>query len=73
MTENMLLLVLLGYVLLAAYDFVPLYKQKLWADFWVNIILGFFSFTVAVLLCFKVKIPSPEGPIREFITSIFGK
>lgn len=69
----MIILAVIGYVLLAIYEFIPLYKQKLWNDFWVNAIIGFFSFMVAVLLCLDVKIPSPVRPIRELITSIFGK
>lgn len=69
----MFMLVMIGYAILVIYEFIPLYKQKLWHDFWVNAILGIFSFTIAILLSFDVKIPSPEQPIRELITSIFGK
>jgi len=68
-----LVLAIGGYACLAIYEYIPLYKQKLWFDFWTNIALGSFSFTFAILLCLDVKIPSPEKPIREFITSIFGK
>jgi hypothetical protein len=69
----MLILVIIGYALLGIYEFIPLYKQKLWQDFWLNAILGIFSFTIAILLCLNVEIPSPETPIRELIISIFGK
>lgn len=69
----MVALAMIGYSFLAIYDLIPLYKQKLWRDFWVSAVLGTFSFTIAILLCLNVKIPSPEKPIREFITSIFGK
>jgi len=69
----MFVLAIIGYAFLAIYEFIPLYKQKLWHDFWTNIALGIFSFTIAILLCLDVKIPSPEKPIRELITSIFGK
>lgn len=69
----MLVLAIIGYTFLAVYEFVPLYKQKLWYDFWVNAALGIFSFIIAILLCLNVRIPSPEKPIREFIISIFGK
>lgn len=68
-----LILVIIGYLLLAIYEFIPLYRQKLWHDFWVNVILWTFSFTLIILLCLNVKIPSPETPIRELIISIFGK
>jgi hypothetical protein len=69
----MFILVIIAYALLALFEFIPLYKQKLWRDFWVNAALSLFSFVVVLLLSFDVKIPSPAGPIREFITSIFGK
>jgi hypothetical protein len=69
----MLILVIIGYSLLAIYEYIPLYKQKLWNDFWTNVVLGIFSFTIAILLCLNVEIPSPETPIRELIISIFGK
>lgn len=69
----MFLLAIAGYAFLAIYEFVPLYKQKLWRDFWVNIVLGIFSFTIIMLLCLDVEIPSPVNPIRDLITSIFGK
>jgi hypothetical protein len=69
----MIILAVIGYSFLAVYEFIPLYKQKLWNDFWINAILWTFSFTIAVLLCLNVKIPSPEKPIREFIIFIFGK
>jgi len=61
------------YFLLVIYEFKPLYKQKLWRDLWINVVLGTFSFAIAILLSLNVKIPSPEKPIREFIISIFGK
>lgn len=69
----MVILAVIGYTFLVFFELKPLYKQKLWHDFWINTILGIFSFTIAILLCLNVKIPSPEQPIREFITSIFGK
>lgn len=69
----MLILAIAGYIFLYAYELIPLYKKKLWKDFWADTILGIFSFTIAVLLCLNVKIPSPEKPIRELIISIFGK
>lgn len=69
----MTILVIAVYFLLVFFEFKPLYKQKLWHDFWVNVVLGTFSFTIAILLSVDVKIPSPERPIRELVTSIFGK
>jgi hypothetical protein len=69
----MLLLTIIAYCILAIYEFIPLYKKKLRHDFFTNAALWISSFTIAILLCLDIKIPSPEKPIREFITSIFGK
>ncbi|MDF2686929.1 MAG: rane protein [Clostridia bacterium] len=73
MNDIVFILVIIAYAVWAVYDLVPLYKQKFMKDLWVNIILGTLSFTVGILLCFDIKIPSPEQPIREFITSLFEK
>ncbi|MDP4093383.1 MAG: hypothetical protein Q8920_08485 [Bacillota bacterium] len=69
----MFIIVILIYSVVFLYDFLPLYKQKEWKEFIVNACLGLVSFTIALLLSFNLKIPSPEAPIREIITSIFGK
>ncbi|NLK86936.1 MAG: hypothetical protein GX279_05540 [Clostridiaceae bacterium] len=68
----MILLVIFSYALLAVYEFVPLYKQKLWKDFWSNTVLWALSFTSAILLCFDIKIPSPSPFIKSVIDSIMG-
>lgn len=64
---------LIGYALLIYYDCIPLYRGKQWKDFGVNVSLSIMSFVYAVLLSLGVNVPSPEGPIRLIITSIFGK
>lgn len=69
----MFILAIVGYTFLIIYEFIPLYKQKFWNDFWVNAILTIFSLTIVILLCFNVEIPSPAKPIRGLITYIFGK
>lgn len=69
----MFALVIIGYGLLVIYEFIPLYKKKIWHDFWTNAILTGLSFTSAILLSLDVEIPSPEEPIRDLIVSIFGK
>ncbi len=69
----MIVFVIIGYVFLVIFTFIPLYKKKLWADFWVNIILGALSVTMAVLISLNVNIPSPAKPIEHFISSILGK
>lgn len=68
-----IIVVLIGYAILVIVDFVPLYKQEKWRDFWVNAVLGAFSLTIAILLCLNFKFPSPETPIRQVITVLFGK
>lgn len=69
----MIVLAVIGYSLLVIFEFIPLFKKKLWVDFWVNAVLGALSFTIVLLLSLGIKLPSPEKPIRELITSIFGK
>lgn len=69
----MIVLTLLGYILLALYEFIPLYKQKFWRDVWANAIIGIISFSMAILLSLEVKIPSPAIPIEKLITSVLGK
>ena len=61
------------YILLAVYEFVPLYKQKLWRDFWVNGVLYIASFAFAMMLCFKVDIPSPSYAVQNVVQSILGR
>ncbi|MBT2736391.1 hypothetical protein [Bacillus sp. ISL-7] len=69
----MIVLAIIVYLLLVIYEFIPLYKQNHWRDFWVNSVLGLFSFTIAIILSLGMKPPSPAGPIKEFIFSIIGK
>jgi hypothetical protein len=69
----MFVIVIIAYVLLSIYEFIPLYKQKLWCDFWVNGVMGIISFVIAILLSLDVRIPSPVKPIGKLIISIFGK
>lgn len=69
----MFVLVITMYVLLGIYEFVPLYKQKLWKEFFVNMGLGIISFCLFLLLSFDIKIPSPAYPIQNLVTYIIGK
>ncbi len=69
----MVYLVIIAYITLVIFEFIPLYRKKIWLDFWINAVIALFSFSIAVLLSLNVKIPSPEKPIREFIISVFGK
>lgn len=69
----MFVLVIIGYAFLIIFEFIPLFKQKIWRDFWTNTIIGIISFSMAILLSFNIKIPSPAKPIADWITSILGK
>lgn len=69
----MVFVVLIGYVLLGIYEFVPLYKENKRREFIVNLFLGVISFVLAVLLSFRVDIPSPTKPIEKLISNILMK
>ncbi len=69
----MIIIPLIFYTLLVIYEFVPLYKQKLWRDFWVNLSLGMISFAFAVVIALGVDVPSPAIPIQNMILSLLGK
>ncbi len=57
----------IGYALLGIYEFVPLYKENKKKEFYVNLALGLISLVMAVLLSFKVNIPSPAELIEKVI------
>lgn len=67
----MVIVILAAYALLGVYELIPLFKQKQWRDFWVNITLSTVSLAVAVLIGLHVQLPSPAQPIREFILTLF--
>lgn len=69
----MIIITIFFYGLLAAYELIPLYKQKLWRDLWITFLLGGCSFTFAILLTLGIKVPSPSEPIRQVVSLIFGK
>ncbi len=69
----MIIYIIIGYTFLVIFTFIPLYKKKLWSDFWVNTILGVLSLIMVVLISFNVNIPSPAKPLEYLITSILGK
>lgn len=60
----------LVYALLAVYEFVPLYKEKLWSDLILNAVLWVLSFTIAILLSFNVRLTGPQDFIKEIISFI---
>lgn len=69
----MFIMVLVVYALLGIYEFVPLYKQKLWKDFFVNLGFAIISLTFVLLLSFDVPIPSPLCPVKNYLKFLFGK
>ncbi|MDP4087208.1 MAG: hypothetical protein Q8934_21840 [Bacillota bacterium] len=69
----MIVLIIIGYSLLALFELIPFYHQKHWREFWVNAGFGFCSFTIAVLLSFDVNIPSPSEPIKNMVMFVIRK
>lgn len=69
----MFIIVLIGYGILGIYEFVPLYMEKRWKEFYVNLALSVISFTLALLISLKVKIPSPLKPVESIIYFLFGE
>lgn len=69
----MVVVTLIVYALLAIYEFVPLYKEKRWREFYVNLVLSVISLVLAFLISINVKVPSPLKPIEPIIYSLIGK
>lgn len=68
----MFILVIIIYIVLLTLELIPLYKNKIWKDFYLNLSLGFFSFIIALLISLHVNIPSPAKAIEKVILSLFG-
>jgi hypothetical protein len=66
----MLVFVILGYALLSIYEFFPLYKENKQKEFYVNLVLGIISFTMAILISLRINIPSPAEAIKIVINYI---
>lgn len=69
----MFVLVLAAYALLGIYEFVPLYKQKQWKDFFVNLALGIVSLCIGLLLSLDVDFISPILPIKNLLKTLWGE
>lgn len=69
----MIILVIAAYSLLIIYEFVPLFKQKLYKEFLVNAFLCLLSLSAAVLITLDIEVPSPSKPIEAVIINIFGR
>lgn len=69
----MIIIVIAAYILLIMYEFIPLYRQKLYKEFIVNAVLCLLSFTAAALISLDIKIPSPAKPIENAIFWIIGR
>lgn len=68
-----LVITIVGYALLGIYEFIPLYKERKWKEFKMNLVLGITSFIVAMLISLDVKIPSPVKPIEKLLSGLMGK
>ncbi|EGW40865.1 hypothetical protein [Desulfosporosinus sp. OT] len=69
----MVILVILAYALIIYWDLIPLYREKLWREFGVNLALTLLTFAIALLISVDVAIPSPINPIKRLVISILGK
>lgn len=69
----MYIMVIIIYILIVFIDYIPLYNNGIWKDFWVNVILGVFSFGMLFLISLNVEIPSPSIPIQQLVTLFIGK
>ncbi len=67
----MLAFVILVYGLIVLFDTFPIYKEKPRKDFWVSTSLLTVSFVLFVLFSFGIDIPSPAGPLKQFINMIY--
>ena len=67
----MFMLVILSYIAIIFFDLIELYKKNIKKDFYIASILCFVSFTIAILLSFDIKIPSPAKPIENFVKYLF--
>ncbi|HEX3032336.1 MAG TPA: hypothetical protein VHS59_08870 [Bacillota bacterium] len=66
----MFLIVILGYVILALFELLPLYQQKQWREFWVLMCLTLVSFSFALLISLGIEIPSPAEPLEKLFTTM---
>lgn len=53
-------------------DLIPLYKERQWMSLWVYTTMLVLIFLIAVLMVLDIKIPSPSGPLKKIITTIWG-
>lgn len=53
-------------------DLIPLYQKEEWVSFFLYSAILVVALITAILLDFKVEIPSPTEPIKKIVTFIFG-
>lgn len=60
------------YILIFAFDIVPLIKSKRKKSLWVY--LPIFAVTLAVNILFSIgtKIPNPTAPLKDLVSRMFG-
>lgn len=63
----LLVFIMLATLLFIPIDMVPLAKGKQWKCFWVYTALLMVTWTVGILLAFKVRVPSPAVPLKKLI------
>lgn len=68
----MIVWVLLGYAAILLIDTLSIYKNGTRKELWISGGILAVSFVLSVLLSFGVHIPSPAGPLGEWISKLHG-
>lgn len=68
----LIIMVALACVVFIIADLIPIYKKKLWKQFWTFSVMMALVFLLAALITFDVKVPSPAIPIKNAVMTIFG-
>ena len=68
----LVVLVIIVYVIIGYIEIAHLYNKKQKKELVLYSITLIFAFTLSVLLCLGVKIPSPANPIEKIVMTILG-
>lgn len=70
---GLMILVILAYAVIGIIEIFPLYKHRETGKLIVYSLFFTLAFTVSVLLCSGVNIPSPEGIVEKIVFLITGQ
>lgn len=68
---DMIILCTIFYSVLIFIEIVPLYKQNKMGQFWFYSSILLLTYIIHVLNSLGVAIPSPAGPLKQFVQWIF--